>query len=170
MAKRPNPTQAELRQLLNYNPSTGKLTWRPREGKWSSRWNKRYAGAEAGTLNDGYIVLKIYDRNFLAHRVIWAMIHDCWPECIDHKDGNRANNRLRNLRAVSRKINQRNQGMHRSNTSGITGVYWYAPTRKWLASIRADGQQMHLGFFEVKEDAALARREAERRLHFTGRK
>lgn len=48
MAKKPLPTQETLRQLLDYDPQTGALTWKPRTGKWSSRWNKRYAGKIAG--------------------------------------------------------------------------------------------------------------------------
>lgn len=170
MAKKPLPTQATLRQLLDYNPKTGLLTWRERTGKWSSRWNKRYAGEIAGCKkSDGYICIKIYDHNLLAHRVIWAWAHNAWPECIDHRDGNPSNNRLRNLRAVSPSINSRNQKKHSSNTSGRTGVSWYAPTQKWLASVKIAGKSIHLGHFSDFNEAVEARRIAENKMGFTGR-
>lgn len=163
------PQPSELRRLLDYDPSTGILTWKKRDGKNFAIWNSRYPGTQAGTLNDGYIVLKINNRNFLAHRVIWAMTYDCWPECIDHKNGCGTDNRLRNLRAVSRAINQRNQKLHSSNTSGIRGVSWDRFREKWIASVKIDGQSIYLGGFDDKEQAAAARLEAERKYNFLQR-
>lgn len=170
MAKRPLPSPELLRQLLTYRPSTGRLIWNERTGPYSKRWNARYAGTTAGTLDgDGYIAIKVFDRSMAAHRVIWAMVYGCWPECVDHKNGVKTDNRLRNLRAVSRAINQRNQKRHSSNTSGRTGVYWASSYQKWFAAINLHGKTMYLGAFSNKEDAIARRVAEEKRLGFTGR-
>lgn len=39
---------------------------------------------------------------YAAHRVIWAMVHDEWPECVRHRNRNDADNRLANLFAMTR--------------------------------------------------------------------
>ncbi|WP_252227992.1 AP2 domain-containing protein [Clostridium sp. ZBS3] len=48
-----------------------------------------------------------------------------------------------------------------NNTSGVTGVYWNAQKHKWYAKIKFRQKQIHLGYFEYKEDAMKARKEAE---------
>lgn len=126
MAKKPLPSPEQLRQLLEYDPDTGSLFWRPRTGPYSQRWNTRWAGKRAGTINgDGYRMLKVFDQCLLAHRVVWAMHHGYWPAALDHRNGKRYDNRIKNLREVPHVINQRNQGRHRSNKSGRTGVCWH---------------------------------------------
>lgn len=163
------PTQQQLIDLLDYDPKAGLLTWKARPGA-AQQWNTRYAGKAAGTRTpEGYIVVKILGRNHGAHRIIWAMIHGCWPECVDHRNGIGTDNRLRNLRAVSREINQRNQKRHSSNSTGITGVYWNRFRSVWFAAIKMQGTSYHLGNFKTKDEAARARREAENANNFTGR-
>ena len=153
---------ARLRELLDYDPDTGLLTWKRRVGKFSSRWNQLYAGKIAGTVVPaGYVAVKILNRDYLAHRVVWAMVHGKWPECIKHRNGNLADNRLTNLADVSRAIVQRNLRMPSTNTSGICGVSWSKVPRRWVASIRVDDVTYNLGLFAHKEDAAKARRAAE---------
>lgn len=51
------------------------------------------------TLNGKY-------KSMTVHRLAWFLIHHAWPNGeIDHIDGNRQNNRIDNLRVVSRKEN-----------------------------------------------------------------
>lgn len=168
MAKRPLPTPELLRQLLSYDPKTGHLTWKPRLG--FNRWNARYAGTIAGATDRyGYLSIKIHDKSYLAHRIIWAMRYGCWVECVDHINGEPGDNRLRNLRAVTRKINQRNQKRHSCNTSGRTGVSWNRHRNVWVAQIGVDGRSVYLGSFDQFDDAVKARIKAEKRHCFTGR-
>lgn len=97
------PAKEELQALLDYDPDTGVLTWKQRSGKYASCFNRRYAGTPAGTLrSDGYIALKVKNVIYAAHRVIWAMVHDQWPECVRHINRDDADNRLDNLRAATR--------------------------------------------------------------------
>lgn len=166
----------DLHKLLDYDPATGPFTWKAREpgfyvaARACKRWNERYAGTRAGYFDGhGYICLKIADRSYLAHRIAWAMSYGAWPQIIDHKNGRPADNRICNLRSVSRAINQRNQRQHRTNTSGKAGVYWWPAVGKWAAQIKMHNKTHHLGTFLKKSDAIAARRLAERQNGFTGR-
>ncbi len=153
---RPNPTIATLHQLLRYEPETGKLFWRER--------NRNLTGLEAGGIAspDGYRRVRINGQIRLAHRVIFAMVYGEWPPAqVDHINGNRADNRLPNLRAVQQAANLRNKGRYRNNQSGCTGVHWCKVTARWAAAIQKDGRRVTLGRFVTLEDAIAARRAAE---------
>lgn len=165
MAPKRPPSPERLRELLEYDPKTGKLIWKPRQGEGRvAYWNRRHAGTAAGTLcPDGHIAIKIDDTNYLAHRLIWAMVHGTWPECVVHRNRNRSDNRLRNLQDTSRKVVQRRPVIYRTNTSGIRGVSWNRRTQKWVASIRVDDVTINLGSHDTKEAAGRARREGEKR-------
>jgi hypothetical protein len=132
-------------------------------------WNSRNAGNEAMTaICDGYRCGIIERRTLKAHRVIWALVHDAWPEGdIDHINGDRADNRLRNLRSVDRRENCRNRAVGNLNTSGIVGVFWSKRQKRWGAHIGIGARvTKHLGWFKDKADAAAARKAAERNLGF----
>ena len=75
MADNHLPPPNELRQLLRYDPETGKLFWLPRAGDTRGErfFNTRFAGKEALTyLSKGYRVGSINDADAKAHRVAWA--------------------------------------------------------------------------------------------------
>lgn len=164
------PSIELLRQLLECDPETGDLFWKPRTGKWAARWNTLHAGKRAGWIDaSGYRAIKVFDQIILAHRVIWAMVHGYWPEALDHINGKRSDNRMRNLRDVPHVINQRNQGRHRSNKSGRTGVCWATKRQRWVAYIKVDSTQIALGEFAKFEDAVEVRKAAEKKYGFTGR-
>jgi len=84
MAKKDLPTPEMLRNLLRYDPETGKLFWQERPvemfgGKDPQRaqkiFNTRYAGVEAFTCVNavGYKNGRIFNQGLTAHRVAWAM-------------------------------------------------------------------------------------------------
>lgn len=180
MAKKPLPTPEVLRQLLDYDPETGALTWKPRPAHFfsgskfsaehaSANWNSRWAGKPAFTANTGggYLHGSVLGSSYRAHRVIWALTHGEWPECdIDHINHNRSDNRLVNLRAVDRAENLRNSSKRSDNTSGVNGVYRNKRLGKWQAYIRAEGKMLYLGVFEHLSDAVLARKKADAEFGF----
>lgn len=159
-----------LHKLLKHDPDTGTLFWRSRplemfkrERHWKM-WNKRYAGKEAfaSTTGDGYRQGSIFNKMFKAHRVIWAMEYGAWPEDqIDHINGDKTDNRLFNLRDVTSRENSQNVKRRSDNTSGVVGVYWDRNRGKWLAQIRFDGKQKHLGYFDTLDEAREMRAFAE---------
>ena len=104
MTCKPPPSPERVRELLDYDPDTGMLTWKRRTGRNASTFNKQRAGRVAGTLrSDGYVAVKIDDVIHAAHRLIWAMVYDEWPECVRHRNRDDADNRLENLAASSRR-------------------------------------------------------------------
>jgi hypothetical protein len=94
------------------------------------------------------------------------LVHGSWTrELIDHIDGDRANNRIENLRLVSLAQNQWNAKTPVTNKSGIKGVSFHSTLKKWQANIRANGKIMYLGLFNTKEEAAEVVRKKRIELH-----
>lgn len=175
MAKGPLPSPDILRQLLRYEPETGKLFWRfrPREffeSDWPfSRWNTRWAGREAFTakIAGGYKTGGLFSIDLRAHRVIWAMETGAWPsDQIDHINGVRHDNRMENLRLADQAENMKNAARPSDNTSGFIGVSWSKRKSRWIAYINANGVRHQLGVYRDINDAVSARLSAERRFGF----
>lgn len=180
MAAKPLPDQATLLKLLRYDPETGKLFWRERgiewfradathsaERRWRA-WNSRLAGKEAfSTLSEaGYWYGHVLNKKFLAHRIVWQMQYGCCPEQIDHINGDRADNRLQNLRAATQAINSKNVGLKGNNSTGYLGITFRGLGKCYRAVIKGEGKTRHLGYFRNLEDAVKARRAAERELGY----
>ena len=167
MSKKDLPSPEYLRQRLRYEPETGRLIWLSHPDL-PQKWNTRYAGTEAGNVGArGYRDVRIYGRVLKAHRIIWAILHNQWPSHeIDHIDGNRANNKVNNLRHATRTENNHNIGISRRNKSGVMGVFWEDKRRKWKAYIRVNNVQNNIGRYDTFDDAVAARKEAEIRYGF----
>lgn len=147
-------------ELFYHNADTGRLHWKV---KFCRSMN---AGDVAGDINSrGYYRVTVRGRQYLAHRIIWDLLHPddllAKEEEIDHIDHNPLNNKSDNLRKASRTTNGRNVSKGRNNTSGVVGVYWKKREQKWLAQIKVNQKDTHLGFFSDKEDAVAARKAAE---------
>jgi len=88
-----------------------------------------------------------------AHRFSWEMVNGPIPAgaLLDHRCHNRACVNPDHLRLATASQNQENRsGAQRTNATGIRGVSWYPPMRKWRARIRDE----HLGYFDSIEEAA----------------
>lgn len=73
---------------------------------------------------------------------------------VDHKDRNKLNNSRVNLREATRSQNNSNIPLPSHNTSGYMGVSKHG--NYWLATIKAEGKKLCLGYHATKEAAALA--------------
>lgn len=166
------PDVGALKELLSYDPTTGSLVWRERGLKHCKsdhevrRWNSRYCGKEAFAIHpSGYRRGYVLSMAVQAHRAAWAIYYGEWPEGdVDHINGNRADNRICNLRDVSRSHNARN-GKHRANNkSGRIGVCKFGD--KWRAYINGDCGIIHLGIHNNFDDAVAARELAEKEMAY----
>ncbi len=154
----PDLTAERVRELLDYDPETGVLTWRV-----SSRG--RRAGAVAGTVKPGEIQVNVEGRLYRAHRLIWLHVHGRWPEQhIDHIDGNPHNNAIGNLRDVSCSVNLQNKRRGQGRTSDLLGVHRHR-TGRWGAQIKLGGTHRWLGLFGTPEEAHAAYVKVKRELH-----
>lgn len=172
--KTPPPTYARLRELFMYDPETGNLIWRERErSDFATKpaymsFRSRRMGKPAGcVMAEGYRTIVVDGQGWLAHKLVWLFVHQEWvryPEFeIDHINGVRSDNRIQNLRKVSKSMNQRNGAMRRNNKSGVIGVNWVKSKRRWVARIWDGPNHRYLGQYKTLGDAALARAEAERK-------
>lgn len=144
-----------MREYFNYDAKTGLLYWAVSTGPRSK------IGAQAGhKRKDGYVIIKLNNKYYLAHRLIWFLSYDRWPENeIDHINGDRADNRLENLRDVPKSLNQRNASRRWDNTSGKVGVRKVTrkKTNYWIATW-FDNNKIGQKWFNISklgEDAAL---------------
>lgn len=137
-----------LKTILTYVPSSGVFRWRVKHSK------KVVKGAVAGGRNvAGYTVIGIDGKTHYAHRLAWFYMTGDWPSQIDHKNGDRADNRWRNLRVATHQQNILNAKLAKSNTSGSKGVSWHKAAGKWSAYIILDGKKRHLGLHETPAEA-----------------
>jgi len=153
-------TPEELRKLLKYDPETGEFTWLVK------RSNKD-AGDIAGTINKlGYRQISIDYKLYTGHRLAWLYMTGSWPAaCIDHINGNPADNRWCNLRQATMSENQHNRRKTKRNSSGAKGVTLCKATGKWVAQIMAHRKYHLIGRFSSLEKAKAAYEKAANRLH-----
>lgn len=166
------PTIERLRYVLAYDPETGRLTWRVRMGP------RGKAGAEAGSVTNLTAAhptwkphrtryVKVDGACLLAHRIAWALHYGNWPPDgldIDHVNGDPLDNRIANLRAVTRAENIQNQRQAKNtNRTRRLGVTLFRG--KYLAQIKAFGVKHFLGNFDDPDEAARAYLAAKARLH-----
>lgn len=144
------PTQARVKELLDYNPETGVFTWKV------NRTRGVKAGDAAGTINrsHGYIIVCIDNRRYRGHRLAWFVVHGSWPAFdLDHVDTDRTNNCIKNLRPTDDTMNTGNSSRYKNNTSGYKGVSWHKSKKAWFANIRVNGRLVCLGKFSDPQAA-----------------
>lgn len=149
-------------KFLDFDASTGEFRWNGKGRGWASK-----TGRLAGSIDSkGYRQISINGKEFLAHRLVWLMVHGELPGSdLDHIDRNSKNNAPSNLRLCTHAQNHQNAKMRVDNSSGTTGVSYIKTSGMWLAYINVDGKRHRLGQFEEKEDAVEARLRAKPKLH-----
>lgn len=78
-------------------------------------------------------------------------------EQVDHIDNDKLNNHLTNLRWATNGENQRNTKIPSINTSGVKGVHFHKPLKKWCARITINNVRNTIGYYDTIEEATLAR-------------
>ena len=154
-------TAQRVKELFEYHPS-GNLIRKLPTGR-----STRIGTVAGGLGSDGYYSICIDNVGYKLHTVIFLWHHGYIPENqIDHIDRDKLNNKIENLREVSAICNRRNIGVFKNNTSGIPGVLFLNGRNKWCARIKVNGRSIHLGNFNSKDDAVLARYRKELELNW----
>lgn len=156
-------TAERARELFDYDPLTGVLSWKKRPH------GKRDPSLVAGYVNTvGYRVTMVAGKGYLNHRIAWLLTTGEWPTLeIDHLNGVRDDNRVCNLRESTSKLNKENVRKARASnkTSGLLGVSLYKRDGTYAAQITVDYRCTCLGRFATPEEAHQVYLEAKRRLH-----
>ena len=126
--------------------------------------NNTKVGDVVGTSTDtaGYSIVKIDGAIQKVHRMIWIYHNGAIEDkyIIDHKDRNKSNNKIENLRKVTKQENSFN--------SNAKGYYYHKKLKKWRAMIGIDGVRKSLGCFETEAEAKVAYQNAKKELHKIG--
>ena len=155
-------TVSRVREVLHYDPKTGVFTWQKQTGPRAT------IGAPAGTINvRGYFEISVDGKKYASHRLAWLYSQGTWPQGeIDHINGLRTDNRLLNLRDVSRPENMQNRvKANRTNSNGLLGVSVHG--KKWRARIQAGQKVIRLGTYDTAEAAQQAYLQAKRQFHIS---
>ena len=73
--------------------------------------------------------------------------------CVDHRNGDRKDNRVYNLRWCNQRLNGMNTTIQSNNTSGVKGVSFDSRCKKWVAFIFTKTGKQHDKRFDTKEEA-----------------
>lgn len=156
-------TQNELKEYLDYNNITGIF-------KYKKNGNNQHVkkGKIAGhNRKQGYSVIRINGQHYMSHKLAWLYEYGLWPQMIDHKDRNKFNNAISNLRLTDQMLNARNRKISSLNTSGKMGVYKRKDNGYFEAKIgNGTSRSIFLGRFKTKKEAIAARLGAEAVLQY----
>lgn len=173
-ATKPIPDQELLSACVDYEAPTGSLVWRVRSPdtftsakatlKSVDNWNRAHAGKPAFNNRvplTGYLRGCLNYQEIYAHRLIWKLVHDAEPPCIDHVNGDKADNRLCNLRAADHAINAQNRKLL---TPGKPNGVFLLKNGKWRAHLKYRGVVVLQRQCSSFDEAVHLRREMEQRL------
>jgi hypothetical protein len=144
-------TTSEVRDLFDYDPITGQLS--------RKLATKGYLAGRSITrkTDKGYLVTTVNGRSYKVHHLVWVWHGNESTTEIDHKNRNRSDNRIDNLRPCTRIQNLINSGPKRG---GYKGVSLCGQTGRWVAQIGVGYKNIKIGRFDTPEQAALAYNEA----------
>jgi len=134
-----------------FDYADGKLIWKSDKGRVKK-------GTVAGTKDKkGYIQIKLNQKRYFAHRLIWVWHGKVLSEQLDHIDRNPENNKIENLRVATPSMNQWN------TNKADGGVSFHKASNKWRARIKINNKEIYLGVFSNFEEAKKVRDEAARK-------
>lgn len=142
-----------LFEYLRYNETKGEFTWIKRPNK------NIHLHTRAGTKNSaGYRVISLFGKRYLEHRLAWFYVHGEMPKHeIDHINQIRDDNRISNLRQVTRSENQRNKTRKDSRVDEV-GIWWCRRRKRYIAEITLNGKKVYQKSFTDIDEAIQQRK------------
>ena len=113
----------------------------------------------------GYLRTRVLGRLYYNHHLVWFLHHGAWPSALDHINGDRADNRLENLRICNQQQNMHNACRRSGSETGVKGVNWRAAKNKYRARIVVDRKEISLGHYDTLEEARRAVEQARTKYH-----
>jgi hypothetical protein len=124
-------TFERAKEHVCYDPETGNFTW------IIVKRRVRIGSLTGCIRSDGYRLIRIDKKLYLAHRLAWLLMTGAWPiKEIDHIDGNPKNNVWNNLREATHAQNITNQTAHRDNSTGQKGVHQNKKNGRFYVTIK----------------------------------
>lgn len=149
-----HPTEVDIQNLkenVRYDPETGHFWWRKPSG------NRDMTKPIGNSNGQGYLRFRVYGFSFSNHRAAFILMGEDLPDCVDHINRVKWDNRWENLRPADRRKNVVNAAFRSDNTQGYRGVIDHKMCKGWVAQgSDGRGKRVHLGVFTSKEEAALA--------------
>ncbi len=157
-------SQDLLKEHLSYDPETGVIRRKVKTIN-STSIGAPVIGRPSAY---GYLRINLLGNRWLQHRLAWIYVYGDIPEHgyeIDHINQNKMDNRICNLRLVTRSANVQNKGKQSNNKCGVKNVWKRKDTGKWTALIAVDKKRIRLGCFDSLELAAAAAELAREQYH-----
>ena len=111
----------------------------------------------------GYLRVTVWINGKMFNKTVHGLVAELFlpnyygEPTVDHKDQNKLNNSLYNLKWETHRGQQLNQGMPSNNTSGNKGVYYDKGKNRWTATICKTPNKITRRTFKTKA-AAIAQR------------
>lgn len=153
-------SQDELKEHLHYDPDTGVFTYIKKATRATV-----VGSNPAKVSGNGYLGICFKGLVYKCHRLAWLYVYGEMPEQIDHINGDRADNRIANLRPANNSMNGMNRRLQSNNRLGFKGVWFHRKTNKYTAAISKDKVKRHLGYFHTPQEAHAAYVKAAQELH-----
>lgn len=100
------------------------------------------------------------------HQLVYIAFNEvCFITNINHINGIKTDNRIENLENITSRENACHRSTLKSSTSKYTGVCWHKAKRKWISQIYHNKKMLHLGTFDIEEEAFKARVDYENKLN-----
>ena len=150
-------TSERLKELLRYDPLTGIFTWR------INTVNTRIGDVAGSRDPNDYVKIRFRRVNYKAHHLAWLYYYGVFPKDeMDHRNGDKRDNSIANLREATRSQNQANKKKWRD---GLKGCWLNKKTKRWQAGLISNGIRRHLGYFGTEQEAHEAYVRAAQEMH-----